>query len=92
MELTKYEQKLAEISIRKYRHFLYKKSQLIGWLGAGLFSLGLLQILPLSPLNNRFLVDIGFVILMWSVFATAMTVIGKLYEHVQSLEAKQDKR
>jgi len=64
MELTKYELKLAEISIKKYRRFLYRKSQLIGWFGAGIFSLGLLQILPLSPLINRILVDIGFVVLM----------------------------
>ncbi len=92
MELTKYELKLAEISIKKYRRFLYRKSQLIGWFGAGFFILGLLRILPLSPLSNRILVDIGFVVLMWSIIATAMTVIGKLYEHVQNLEAKHDKR
>ncbi len=92
MELTKYELKLAEISIKKYRRFLYRKSQLIGWFGVGFFSLGLLRILPLSPLSNRILLDMGFLILMWSFIATAMTIIGKLYEHVQKLEARHDKR
>ena len=92
MELTKYELKLAEISIKKYRRLLYRKSQLIGWFGAGFFSLALLRILPLSPLTNRILADIGFVILMWSVLATAMVVVGKLYEHIQNLEANHGKR
>jgi len=92
MELTTYELKLAEISVKKYRRFLYRKSQMIGWCGLGFFFLGLLRILPLSPLINQILVDIGFVVLIWSFMATAMTVIGKLYEHVQNLEAKHDKR
>ena len=91
MELTNYELKFAEISHKKYRRLLYKKSPLIGWIGACLFSVGLLDLLPVSESSNRLLMNIGFFVMMWILLATAMTVIGKLYEHVHNLEVKHGK-
>lgn len=91
MELTKQERKFAEISAKKYHRLLYRKNQVIGWLGVILFSLGLLRLFSLPAWCHHLLATIGFTMLMWSMLALAMTVTGKLYEHVQRTEAKPEK-
>lgn len=91
MELTKHERKLAELAAKKYHRLLYRKSQLIGWLGVVIFSIGLLRIFPLPEFYHGLFLWAGFAILIWSTFALAMTVIGKLYDHIQNLNETRTK-
>jgi len=60
MELTKQERKLAELSAKKYHNLLYRKSQFIGWIGAVLFGLGLLRILPAPDWGHKLLLPVDF--------------------------------
>jgi DNA-directed RNA polymerase subunit RPC12/RpoP len=86
VELSKYERKFAEISAKKYNRFLYRHSLKIGWIGAILFSLGILHIPPLSSWGHTILVQIGFFTLISSTVTFAMTVAGKLYINLKVLE------
>ncbi len=89
MELTKQERKFAELSARRYRSLLYRKSQLIGWLGAILFGLGLLRLLPVSASIQRLLLQGGFILMVISTIMFAMTIIGKLYVRNQEIDRKR---
>ncbi len=86
VELTKQERKFAEISAKKYHRFFYRNSIKIGWIGAILFSLGLLRIPPLPPWGHTMLVQIGFFISISSTVTFAMTVAGKLYINLKAIE------
>jgi len=86
MELTKQERKLAEISLKKYKSLIYRKSGLIGWFGVVLFSLGVLPIFSWAKWIDSLVLAAGFTMIMWSALGLAMTVIGKLYKRVQELE------
>lgn len=86
VELTKQEQKFAEISAKKYRRFFYRNSQRIGWFGVVLFTIGLLRIPPLPPWSHKLLVPIGFFTVLSSSYTFAMRVAGKLYLHNKALE------
>jgi hypothetical protein len=85
-ELTKQERKFAEISAKKYHRFFYRNSIKIGWIGAILFSLGLLRIPPLPPWGHTILVQFGFFTLISSTVTFAMTVAGKLYINLKAIE------
>ena len=90
MELTKQELKFAKLSAKRYHWLLFRKNQLIGWIGVMVFGLGLTRILPLPAWCNHLLSSIGFILLMLSLFAFAMTVMGKLYDQVQILEQRSE--
>lgn len=86
VELTKQERKFAEISAKKYNRFFYRNSIKIGWIGAFLFSLGILHIPSLPSWGHTILVQIGFFTLMSSTVTFAMSVAGKLYINLKVLE------
>jgi ribosomal protein L40E len=86
VELSKHERKFAEVSAKKYHRFFYRNSIKIGWIGAFLFSLGILHIPPLPPWGHTLLVQIGFFTLMSSTITFAMTVAGKLYINLKAFE------
>jgi hypothetical protein len=86
VELSKHERKFAEVSAKKYHRFFYRNSIKIGWIGALLFSLGILHIPQLPSWGHTLLVQIGFFTLMSSTVTFAMTVAGKLYINLKALE------
>ena len=90
MELTKQELEFVKLSANRYHWLLFRKNQLIGWIGVVFFGLGLTRILPLPAWCNHLLSSIGFILLMLSLIAFAMSVIGKLYGQVQILEQRLD--
>ncbi len=88
MDLTKQERKFAEVSAKRYRSLLYRKNQLIGWIGVVLFGLGLLRILPVSSSIQHLLLQSGFFLIVIGTIMFAMTIIGKLYLRNRELERK----
>jgi hypothetical protein len=90
MVLTKQERKFAELSSKRYSSLLYRNSQSIGWFGVILFALGLWHVFPLPAWLNKLFFEIGFFIIVLSFLTFAMTVIGKLYVHIQELEQNVD--
>ncbi len=86
VELSKQERKFAEISAKKYNRFFYRNSLKIGWIGAALFSLGILHIPQLPSWSHTMLVQVGFFTLMSSTVTFAMTVAGKLYINLKAFE------
>ena len=90
MELSNYELKLAELSLKKYRRFFYRNSELIGWVGVASFTFGLLRILPVEPAIHGVLLRVGFAVTIWSTMATGMRLIGKLFDHVKNLEGRRN--
>ena len=88
MELTKQERKFAEISVRRSQNLLFRYSQPIGWLGVILFGLGILKLLPLPEWCHKLFLEGGFFIIVISTLTFSMTIIGKLYEHIQAQERK----
>ena len=91
MELTNQERKLIERSTRKYQSYLYRKSQLLGWIGIAFFSIGFMRVFSWSAsllpawCFRLFLLS-GFIIIFWSQYAVAMTVIGKLSDQIKRLD------
>jgi hypothetical protein len=57
VELSKHERKFAEISAKKYNRFFYRHSLKIGWIGAILFSLGILLRYPPGVIRFWFKLD-----------------------------------
>jgi hypothetical protein len=91
MELTKLENKLMERAIKKYQSPMYRKSQLLGWIGVAFFSIGLMRTFSWSSSLlpgwcYRLFLGAGFMIIFWSQYALAVTVIGKLAAQIQKLE------
>jgi DNA-directed RNA polymerase subunit RPC12/RpoP len=86
VELTKREQKFAEISAKKHNRFFYRNILIIGWIGAILFMIGILRIPPLPSWSHTLLVQLGFFITLSSSVTFAMTVAGKLYINLKTLE------
>ncbi len=64
MELTKRERKLAEISVKRYHGFFYKKAALLEWVGIILFLLSLVRSFSwLEPYSQSLLI-VGSVIFL----------------------------
>jgi hypothetical protein len=96
MELSKLERRLIEKSTKNYEGFMYRKSQLLGWIGVVFFAVGLMRTFSWSSLLlpawcYRLFLWMGFAIIFWSQYALAVTVIGKLSDKIHRLEQQSGK-
>jgi len=90
VELTKQEQRIAEVAARRYHRFLYRRNQRFQWLGLVIFlvalSLSFISKPPPPKWCIRLLANAGFFCLMVGIFGQAMSTIGKLHERVAKLD------
>ena len=96
MELTNQERKLIERSTKKYQSTLYRKGPFLGWIGVVLFSVGLMRTFSwadvlLSAWSYHLFLWTGFSIIIWSQYALAVSVIGKLSDQINRLQRQSEK-
>ncbi len=86
MELTKQERKLAEFAAKSYHRLLYRKSEIIGWIGVPIFALGILPFFSWPSWLDELFSTAGFVLIIFGCFGVVMSGLGKLYEKTNELD------
>ena len=86
MELTKQERKLAEAAAKNYHRFIYRKSQIIGWIGVPIFALGILPFLSWPRWLVITFSTVGSFMIIFSCFGVVMSALGKLYEKQNKID------
>jgi hypothetical protein len=82
MELSKQERRLAETAEKNYHRLLYRKSELIGWIGLPVFLLGILPFISLPLWLDKSFLILGCVMMVLGCLGSAMSALGKLQKRV----------
>lgn len=85
-ELSKQELRLAETAEKNYHRFLYRKSEIIGWIGLPIFLLGVLPFISLPRWLDKSFLFLGCLMIVLGCFGTLMSALGKLQKKVHEFE------